>query len=348
MAKHDLGDMEAIRATLEQWLRTNLEHAQELQLGDLSFPEESGESSVSLILKATNCGEEVRYICRMKPPLSEVFDEHDLPLQYNLMRIAGENGIPVPPLLGIEEDESFVGSDFYIMGFVDGLVPTDNPPYAFGSWVTELTDGQRLTMWQNGIATLAKVHQISLNDFPVSGLRSSPEGSSPVQHEIDKFNAMFSDEIKARMSPVISEAVQYVNDHAPADGARRLCWGDSRVGNVIWKDEAPAAVIDWEMAHISDPVQEVSWWYWIDYVNSVGFGLERLSGLPSLEEMYAQWHAITGLPLHYTDFYDLFTVVRYAIILEKKFVALENAGVGIIENFAVPFVEAQLAKCKTA
>ncbi len=346
MAKHDLGDMEVIRAALEKWLRDNLPDAQELQLGELSFPEESGESSVSLILKATNRGEEVRYICRMKPPLSEVFEEHDLPLQYNLMRIAGENGIPVPPLFGIEQDESLVGSDFYIMGFVDGQIPADIPPYAFGSWVTELSDDQRLTMWQNGIATMAKIHQIDLDDYSVSGLRSSPEGSSPVQHEIDKFNAMFSDDIKERMSPVIGGALQYINENAPVSGARRLCWGDSRVGNIIWKDQMPAAVIDWEMAHVSDPVQEVSWWYWVDHINSLGLGLERLSGLPSLEDMYAQWHSLTGLPLEHTDYYDLFTVVRFAIILEKKFFALENAGIDTIENYCVPFVGQQLAQCK--
>ncbi len=128
MAKHDLGDMEQIRAKLEAWMRVHIADAEQLELGELSFPEESGESSVSLILKAQNRGQEVSYICRMKPPSSQVFDEHDLHLQYNLMKIAGENDVPVPPLLGLEEDTSLLGSEFYLMGFVDGQVPADNPP----------------------------------------------------------------------------------------------------------------------------------------------------------------------------------------------------------------------------
>jgi len=346
MAKHDLGDMEQIRTKLEGWLRANLPDAENLILGDLKFPEESGESSVTLILKTENNGNEMGLICRMVPPDSAVFADHDLPLQYNLMKMAGENGIPVPPLLGMEEDASLLGSDFYIMGFVDGLIPTDNPPYAFGSWVTELSDDERLTMWQNGVATLAKIHQINLDDYDVSGVRVSPEGQSPIQHEIDKFNTMFSDDIRDRMPPVVAEAMQYINENAPADGDKRLCWGDSRPGNVIWKDLAPAAVIDWEMASIGDPVQDVSWWYWIDYINSVGLGLERLSGLPSLEDIYAQWHSITGLSLEHADYYDLFNITRYAVILEKKFVSMEKAGMGSIDNFVVPYVEQQLAKCQ--
>ncbi|MCB1688346.1 MAG: phosphotransferase family protein [Halioglobus sp.] len=342
MAKHDLGDMEQIRSKLEGWLRINLADAENLKLGDLKFPEESGESSVTLIMKAQNNGAELGLICRMVPPQSAVFAEHDLRLQYKMMKIAGDNGVPVPPLLGMEEDASLLGSEFYIMGLVDGQVPTDNPPYAFGSWVTELSDGERSTMWKNGVATLAKIHQINLDDYDVRGVPVSPEGQSPVQHEIDKFNAMFSDEIRDRMPPVVAQAMQYINENAPASGVKRLCWGDSRPGNIIWKDLAPVAVIDWEMASISDPMLDVSWWYWIDYCLSVGLGLQRLGGLPSREDIYAQWHAITGLPLEHADYYDLFNITRFAVILEKKYVAMGATTPEPGANFVVPFVEQQL------
>ena len=348
MARHDLGDLEKIRVNLESWLREKLPDAQQLTLGDLSFPQESGESSVSLILKANIKGEEKRFICRMKPRDSQVFTDHDLPLQYNLMKIAGENGIPVPPLLGFEADTTLVESDFYIMGFVDGQIPTDNPPFAFGSWVTELSDGERSTMWRNGLETLANIHQINLDDYDISGIPVSAENASPAQHEIDKFNNMLTSDRKESMSPVLASAMQFINENAPVDGPRRLCWGDSRVGNVIWKDLKPNAVIDWEMAGIGDPLQDVSWWYWIDYVNCVGFGLERLGGLPTLAEMYEQWHVLTGLPTHHCDYYDLFSVVRYGIILESKLAAMEKAGLGTIDNFCLPFVEQQLKVCRSA
>jgi aminoglycoside phosphotransferase (APT) family kinase protein len=200
-------------------------------------------------------------------------------------------------------------------------------------------------MWENGVATLAKIHQINLADYDVSGVRVSPEGQSPIQHEIDKFNTMFSDDIRDRMPPVVAQAMQYINEYAPASGVKRLCWGDSRPGNIIWKDLVPVAVIDWEMASIGDPVQDVSWWYWIDYTLSIGLGLERLGGLPSLEDIYAQWHSITGLSLEHADYYDLFNITRFAVVIEKKYVAMEKAGSGPPStNFVVTFVEQQLAK----
>ncbi|CAA0119775.1 Putative aminoglycoside phosphotransferase [Halioglobus japonicus] len=344
MAKHDLGDLEAIRLKLESWLRTHLDNASDLVLGDLNFPEESGESSVTLILRAQHHGEPLGLICRMEPPNSQVFDEHDIALQYRMMHMAGQNGIPVPPLLGLEEDASLLGSPFYIMGFVDGQVPTDNPPYAFGSWVTELTANERATMWRNGLQALAKIHQIDLASVDVSDIPVSHEDDSPAQCELDKYNAMFTDEIRKRMPATFGRAVEYLNANAPKGGEQHLCWGDSRVGNIIWKDLKPAAVIDWEMVNIGDPVQEVSWWYWIDYVNSVGLGVERLEGLPSLRELYDSWHAITGFSTEHSDYYDLFALVRYGIILEKKLVAMESAGLGTIGNFCVPIAEQQLEK----
>lgn len=345
MARHDLGDMEDIRAALEAWLRIKLPDAQALTLGELSFPEESGESSVSLILKTQNRGESQGYICRMKPRDSQVFDEHDLPMQYNLMTIAAKEGIAVPPLYGFEEDESLVGSDFYVMGFVQGLVPTDNPPYAFGGWVVELSDLERETMWSNGLAVMAKVHQIDLDKYDFSGMPSSAKHESPVQHELEKIVVLITPDVQKHLHSIVKEAVLFLSEHAPADGPRRLCWGDSRPGNVIWKDLQPNAVIDWEMACLGDPIQDVSWWYWVDYINSLGLGVERLGGLPSLEEIYRQWHELTGLPVTHAQYYDLFSVVRYAVILEKKFSSMEKAGMGRIDNFVVPFVEQQLKIC---
>ncbi len=346
MAKHDLGDMEHIRLQLQGWMRAHIPDAETIEIDKLTFPEESGESSVSLIIRASNRGQEHGYICRMEPRDSQVFDEHDLLLQYRLMELVGENGVPVPPLLGFEEDTSLLGSDFYLMGFVDGLIPTDWPPYAMGSWVTELSDGERQTMWKNGLETLARIHKIDVDNSALADVPQAPAGASPIQHELDKVNSLVSEDVSQRMSPVLHDALAFLNDQVPAGGVKRLCWGDSRPGNIIWRDLKPAAVIDWEMASIADPRLDLSWWYWIDYVNSVGLGVPRPGGLPELDELYADWHALTGLPVDNMAYFDLFSVTRYAIILERKFVAMEKAGMDSVEPFAVPIAEQLLEKCR--
>lgn len=346
MAKQDIGDIEKIRLTIESWLSSRLPDAGDLVLKELNFPEESGESSVTLLLDTESAAGERKFVFRMAPPNSEVFDSHDIGLQYTLMEIMGEAGVPVPSLVGYEPDKALVGSDFYIMNFIPGQIPTDNPPFAFGSWVTELDDGQRAAMWRNGLEALAAIHRVDMSAYELPNLPRAAAGQSIIQHEIDKFDKMLDDEMKQVAQPVVVEAMEYIKANAPADGELRLCWGDSRVGNVIWQELKPAAVIDWEMANLGDPLQDVSWWFWIDYINSVGLGAERPGGLPQLQEIYQQWHQLTGLSIDNTDYYDLFSVLRYTVILERKFAAMRAAGLGSIDNFAGAYLPQLLEKCQ--
>ena len=344
MAKKDIGDLEAIRQTLEAWLTQHLPGVGKVTLDTLTFPEESGESSVTLLLNAQVDAGQQRFVCRMKPLDNPLFAEYDLLLQYRLMEIAGSHGVPVPGLVGYEPDTALVGCDFYVMHFTEGQIPVDNPPYAFGSWVTELNAQQRSDMWRNGLEALAQIHMIDMSAHELETLPRSGPGEPILQHEIDKFEAMLDEPVMASIAPVVLEGLACAKANAPTTGPLRLCWGDSRVGNVIWQDLRPAAIIDWEMASLCDPLLDVSWWYWIDYMNSVGLGVERLSGLPEREELYRQWQALTGLPIDNAHYYDLFNVVRFAIILEKKFLeAGLGADMGGEKSFASAFVAPVLA-----
>jgi len=126
----------------------------------------------------------------------------------------------------------------------------------------------------------------------------------------------------------------------PQDAEAALCWGDSRVGNVVFRDLSPVAILDWEMANISDPRTDLAWWIWIDRCNSEGLGLERLAGLPDPEDVYQRWHELTGRSIDGMAWFELFAVVRYAFILELKFIAMRqvNSELGNIPNFTVQFI----------
>ncbi|MEZ4356737.1 MAG: phosphotransferase [Myxococcota bacterium] len=89
----------------------------------LEFPQASGESSVTLLLDARwPDGAAERYVLRMVPPRSEVFDRHDLRMQFEMMQVMQREGVPAPPLVGYEPDASLLGSDFYVMGFCEGRI----------------------------------------------------------------------------------------------------------------------------------------------------------------------------------------------------------------------------------
>ncbi len=341
MAEQNIGDRAQIQTNLETWLRDNLKDRSGLTIEELRFPEASGESSVTLILRVRHDSGEEGMVVRMVPRQSDVFESHDLLLQFQMMEVMHREGIPAPPLIGYEPDPSFVGSDFYVMGFVDGRIPPDNPPMAFGSWVTEDLDANdRRAMWNNGLDTLAAIHKIDLAKHDFSRLPRAESGEPTIANELRKFDSMYTPEIRESADPMILTAWDYVTKNPPRSEKALLCWGDSRVGNVIWRDLKPVAVIDWEMANIADPLSDLAWWVWIDKCNSEGLGAPALVGVPQPRELYERWAERTGLSIANIPYFELLTVVRYSIILELKFRSMQaaNPDAGTIPNFTVPYL----------
>lgn len=345
MAKQEIGDLESIRQQLEAWMSKQLDGTQQLILGELIFPEASGESSITLIVEANwtaqGKAESGKFVLRMAPLQSQVFESHDLRMQYTMMQLMRDCDIPAPEMVGYEPDSSLIGSDFYVMKFIAGQIPPDNPPMAFGSWVTELSAEQRAQMWNNGFQTLAKIHQIDIEQYDLSMLPGSAVEDSPVLHEVKKFDSMLALGLRDNADPIIEKAWNILKDNMPASGVRRLCWGDSRVGNIIWDGIEPAAVIDWEMASMGDPLMDIAWWFWVDHCNSVGLGTEKMTGLPEFNDAYRQWHDLTGLPIDNVVYYELFCVVRFAIIMERKFIhlTLQDPNFADLPNHAVQFIQ---------
>lgn len=350
MGKQDIGDLEAVRVAVEAWLQRALPDRPGLRIAPPAWPASSGESSVTLLLDARWPDDETaRYVLRMVPPKSEVFESHDLRMQVQMMELMRAEGIPAPEVLGYEPDASLVGSDFYVMHFCEGRIPPDNPPMAFVGWVKEdLDESDRAEMWANGLETLAAIHRVDPAKHDLSRLPRARPGEPLVAEELRKFDSMFTAALRERCDPGIVEAWEWLQSTPPAGGTRRLCWGDSRPGNVIWRENRPVAVIDWEMANLADPLSDLAWWVWIDRCNCLGLGAEPLPGVPAPREVFESWHAQTGLPIDDIAWFELFTVVRYAIVLELKFAARAagDPDAQVVPNFVAPFIPELMAAAR--
>ena len=342
MGEQDIGDLEKIRLAIEGWLRDAMPDRRDLAISDLNFPKASGESSVTLILDTTwSGGGAEKLVFRMAPPSSQVFEHHDLLMQFQMMSLMAKEGLPAPSLIGYESNTSILGSDFYVMVFCDGRIPPDNPPFHATGWVKDdVSAADRETMWRKGLEIIASIHRVDLEKYDLSRLPRAAADEPILAQELRTFGSMFKPELRDEVDPLIVEGWELLEASVPQDAEAALCWGDSRVGNVIFRDSAPVAILDWEMANISDPRTDLAWWIWIDRCNSEGLGFERLAGLPTPREVYEQWRELTGRSIDGIAWFELFAVVRYAIILELKFIAMReaNSELGNIPNFTVQFI----------
>ena len=341
MGAQDIGDLEKIRIGIERWLAARLPDRCGLSISSLDFPKASGESSVTLILEARSqtFGDE-RFVLRMPPPKSQVFDRHDLQMQFDMMTIMASEKLPAPPLVAYEPSPAVLGSDFYVMGFRPGRIPSDNPPMMIAGWLKdEVTPEQRTKMWTSAVDVLARIHQIDLAKHDFSRLPRAATGESILAQEIRTFDTMFKPEIRKTADPRILEGWEFLQKTVPDDGKPAFCWGDSRVGNVIFDEHVPTAIIDWEMANVSDPRTDLGWFIWIDRCNSEGLGAARLPGIPTPARLFEQWSERSGRSIRGIEWFELFAVVRYAIVLERKFAFMRESNPGlVVPNFPANFI----------
>jgi aminoglycoside phosphotransferase (APT) family kinase protein len=339
-------DSEATRKKLESWFSSRRGHT--VHIPDFKIPEASGMSNVTLLFDIEwREGDELhREPCvgRLQPEIARpVFPSYDLTLQYEVMDSIGRNSdIPVPELLGLETDLSVLGIQFYIMKRVDGRIPTDMPPYNMDGWMLhETTDAQRETIWRSAVDTLGRYHKL---DYIKLGFEHLAEpGKTPLQQQLDYWWSYLDWAMEGKPHATCRRALDWLQANQPVDEPTVLCWGDARIGNIIFDASRyeVATVLDWEMAVLGNPVQDIAWFNYMDATFAEGLGMPRLSGLPSYPDTIEQWQAVSGYSAKDYDYYLIFAAMRYGIILSRIMLATGQDG-EVQENFACALLKKHL------
>src|SRR5262245_13459631 len=215
-------DLEADRERLTAWLCRRLPEARDVRITDLVAPQSSGFSNETLlfVLECVENGRARRdpLVVRIEPKGMQVFPEYDLGLQFRTMRMLSATDVPVPPVHWIEEeDRSVLGGAFYVMGQVRGRVPTDQPPYHAGGWMTEVSPAERSAIWWGGIETLARIHRLDYRALGFSFLERPQLGATPLDWQIAYYERYLEWVARGRPQPIAEAAFEWIKRHKPVD-----------------------------------------------------------------------------------------------------------------------------------
>src|SRR5207302_2321383 len=135
-------DLDKAREVIRDWLAAKLPDARDLTISTLASPAFTGFSNETLLFDASwREGGETRsagFVIRVKPTSHTIFLEADFDSQYKVIKaLSGHTDVPLPPVHWFEDDESVLGAPFFVMGKVEGHVPSDNPPYTQTGWLLE-------------------------------------------------------------------------------------------------------------------------------------------------------------------------------------------------------------------
>lgn len=321
-----IDDIEGTRNKLESWISAHRGHA--VSIPELSIPEATGMSNVTLLFdlcwEADGQHHSEPVVARLQPSIERpVFPDYDLSLQYEVMDTIGRNSdIPVPELRGLETDKSLLGVQFYLMKRTDGRIPTDMPPYNMDGWMMHETSiEQRVSLWHAAVDTMARFHQLDYRQLGLAKLHQA--GKTPLQQQLDYWQAYLDWGLEGAGHPICQTSLDWLRANQPADEPTALCWGDARLGNVIFRRslDGIAAVLDWEMAVLGNPVQDIAWFNYLDSTFAEGLGMPRLEGLPSYGDTVARWEKTSGFSARDYDYYLIFAGMRYGLILSRIMLA---------------------------
>lgn len=327
-------DPENDRKNLTEWLGGKLPDASDITVSELRSPESSGFSNDTLLFDLTyrQDGEDRRepLVVRIQPTGFQVFPEYDMGLQFRTMKLLAPTEVPVPKVYWLEEGSpEILGADFYVMGQIQGRVPTDNPPYHQGGWLTEATPDERQAIWLNSYDCMARIHRLDFRALGFDFLDRPELGDTPLDQQIAYYRDYLTWAARGLEQPTIQAALEWLEKNKPDDSRKQLCWGDARIGNIIYDGTTPAAVIDWEMVTLGSPEQDVAWEIFLDRHHSEGIETPRLAGFPSYEDTLAHYTRLSGFEVNHLHYYQAFAGFRFGVIMIR--IAQQLAEYGIMD-----------------
>ena len=272
---------------------------------------EGGQSNPTYLLTTPT----QKYVLRRKPPGVLLKSAHAVDREFRVMRALWETGFPVPEPLALCEDDTVLGTAFYVMRHVPGRVFLDNA-------MPDLDARQRGAVLDSVNATLARLHSLDhiglgLGDFGRSGNYFSRQiGRWSQQYEASRTEDL----------PSMDKLIAWLPGAVPPDEETRLIHGDYSFHNVLIHPSEPrvVAVLDWELSTTGHPLGDLMYhameWYRPAHCDArgtlLGADLATL-GVPSLEAYVALYCERAGRPpIDNLGFHKAYNLFRVAAIIQ--------------------------------
>ena len=320
-------DLTRLRVDLERWLAGRLGEGSAPQVPELQGTSANGMSSETLLFDATwtegGAPRAGHLVARVAPDAADVpvFPTYDLDRQFRVIRLVGElSPVPVPRVLWLEEDPSVLGAPFFVMERVDGRVPPDVLPYDFGdNWLFDASPEEQRRLQDATVETLVQLHAIDRPAERFDFVEFDDPGDTHLRRHVAHARAWYEFATGAGLrSALVERGFEHLDATWPAaEPDPVLSWGDSRIGNVLYRGFEPAAVLDWEMVGLGPRELDVAW---LVYAHRVFEDLAAEYGLPGmphflrLDDVVATYEARSGVTLRDLDFYLTYCAVQWGIV----------------------------------
>ncbi len=231
-----------------------------------------------------------KYVLRRKPPGKLLPSAHAVEREYKVMTALGTQNFPVPKTYALCEDESVLGTAFFIMDFVEGRIFWD-------SRLADVAKQDRKPLYHALIDTLADLHNV---DYQKAGLGDYGKPGNYFERQIGRWSKQY---VAAETETIeeMNNLMKWLPTAIPADDATSIVHGDFRFDNAIMHPSEPKtlAILDWELSTLGHPLADFTYflmaWHMPASVRGGLLGVDlEANGLPTLEDAVARYSMRTG------------------------------------------------------
>ena len=232
-------DVTTVPAVMSRWLSTVLPGGATPEVTVESGVDSTGMSSETIILTARwqQDGQPIqqKLVARVAPTAEDVqvFPTYRLDHQFEVIRKVAElTDVPVPRVRWIESTGDVLGTPFFLMDYVDGVVPPDVMPYTFGNnWFSDAPAERQRELQDATVGVLATLHSIPNAEKTFPFLAQSAEGDTALRKHFNWVRSWYDFAVPdIGRSPLLERTFEWLEEHWPHDVAAQepvLLWGDA-------------------------------------------------------------------------------------------------------------------------
>ena len=263
------------------------------------------------------------FVLRRPPFGLKLESAHNMGREYKILKVLSENGLRVPKPMYLYNMKELSVDDFYIMEFIEGETIANN------QIADEFNEIQKNTITKSFIKALSEIHNFDVISSELNDLGKHEEY---VERQINRWNKQFQSQ-KVREIKELEIATKLLLDNIPSQQTVGIVHGDYRLDNVRVKDNQVAAVLDWELCTLGDPLADmgtvIASWNTKQEKDSPFIYSPTLSeGFPTRKDVIELYLNNSDLDLSDIEFYARLSFWKHAMIMEGVYIRYSMGSYG--------------------
>jgi len=282
----------------------------------------SGWTNETLLVQLRDRDAHERRVVVRLPPAVPTWPAYELAAQAGVLEALAPSAVPVPEVVGFEADDSVLGAPFLVMAHADGRPGPEVP--ALDEWVMASGPQLQRRMHEGFVDALAAIHTVDRHavDGVVRG------GEQGLAHEVAWWVDYVDWASAGNPTRALADAAAWCAATVPGtEPPASLCWGDARIGNVLFADDRTVtAVLDWEQATIGPAEMDLAWYLALDELTT-HFVRRTVPGFLSRSELVARYEVALGRAVVDLGWHEIFALVRSTAINDRQARLAAESGI---------------------